>query len=130
MRYVHAPANADGGNRSQQRDRSDDVINLAEGRVNRVDVAPFGIAWLHTALELARRRPAYDFVRQIDAGAFVQIKLVDHRDDAVDAHLQTETIEVTVAGMNDRGLDVGRAVIAHATRELVAYLNAAAANQV
>src|SRR6185369_14784654 len=59
-----------------------------------------------------------------------QIKLVNHRDDAVDAHLQTETIEVTVARMDDRGLDVGSAVVAHAARELIADLNSATADEV
>src|ERR1041385_301868 len=130
MRNVHAPAHADGRYRSQQRDRSDDVVNLSEGSINRVDIAPLRIAWLHPALKLARRRPTHDFIRQVDAGAFVQIKFIDHLDDAVDAHLQTETIKIAVAGMNDRSLDIGSAVVAHATRKFVPDLNATAANQV
>src|SRR5690349_8818760 len=130
MRHVHAPANADRRYRSQQRDRSDDVVDLSKGSINRVDIAPLRIAWLHAALKLARRRPAHHFVREIDAGAFVQIKLVDHLDDTVDAHLQPETIEIAIARMNDRSLDIGSAVVAHATRELVPNLDATAANQI
>src|SRR4029079_142190 len=122
--------NADGRHSSQQRDRSDDIVDLSEGGINRVDIAPLRIAWLHAALKLARRRPAHNFVWQIDAGTFVQIKFINHLDDPVDAHLQTETIKVAVAGMNDRGLDIGTAVVAHAARELVSNLNSAAANEV
>src|ERR1051326_1377571 len=126
MRHIHAPTHADGRHRSQQRDRRDDVVNLSEGSINRVNIAPLRIAWLHPALKLARRSPAHHFVWQIDASAFVQIKLIDHLDDTVDAHLQTETIEIAVAGMNDRSLDIGSAVVAHATRELVPDLDAPA----
>ena len=73
---------------------------------------------------------ANHLIRKIDAGAFVQIKLVDHRHDAVDSHLQTQPIKITIAGMRDRALNVGRAVISHAASKLVSHGNAAAANKI
>src|SRR5688500_6663984 len=126
---VHLPTLADGRDRPDKRDWRDDVVHLAERGVNRIDVAPLGISRLHAPLEFARRRPAYDFVRQVDAGAFVEIKLVNHADDAVDPHLQTETIEIAGAGDSNGPLHVRHAVIAHAARELVSNLDTTTARQ-
>src|SRR5256886_9183310 len=54
-------------------------------------------------LELARGRPAYEFVWQINACLLVQVELVSHLHDSVEAHLEAEAVEVCVAG------EIGRA---------------------
>ena len=81
-------------------------------------------------LEFAGRGHIEDFVRQIDSGPFVQIKLVNHCHDAVEAHLQAQPIKVTVAGFCNGCLEVGRAVITHAAGEFVSNLNAAATKKI
>src|SRR6476660_1153933 len=101
MRDVQPAVLGDTRNCSQQRNRRDDVVDLSERGIHRIDVAPLRISRLHTPFELTRWRPTYNFIRQIDARALVEVKLLNHLHDAVNAHLQSQTVEVTVAGMSD-----------------------------
>src|SRR6267378_3582301 len=115
----------------QQRDGSKHVFPLSERGVHRINVLPFRIGGIEFCFQLARWSHANDFVWEIDARAFVEIELLSHLLDTFEFHLQAETIEVTVAGLHNRKMQVGRAVIpTHATGELVADGYAAAANQV
>src|SRR5437764_280808 len=94
---VKFPTDADACNLSQRRKRRDDVIDLAEGSIDGVDIAPLRITRVHACLQLRRRYGVNSFMGQVDARAAVEIELVNHLHNPVNRHLQTETIKVSVA---------------------------------
>src|SRR5207237_8135860 len=130
VRHVEPSAHAYARNRAQHRDRRHDVIDLPERGIDRVYILPVGRVRIETFFELRRGRPTDQLVRQIDPRPLIQVELVHHLHDALDAHPQTEAIEIAVARLGDRGAQLRRAVVAHAARELVADLYAAAAHEV
>src|SRR5258706_9987011 len=116
---------------AQQSDRRQHVLALAERRVNGVDVFPLGIGGIITGLEFARGGSAGHLVRQIYPSALVEIEFFDHGLNALELHLQTEAIEVAVAGMLNGKMHIGCSVItAHAAGELVADSDPAATDQI
>src|SRR5882724_5705521 len=130
MRGVEVTVNADTGNRSQQRHRGYDVVNLTERSIHRVNVSPLRVARLHPLFKLARRSPADNFVGQINSGAAVEIKFINHRLNSLDAHFQSQSVEVTVARLGNGRLDIRRSMVAHAPSKLVSDCDAATANEV
>src|SRR5262249_54552921 len=91
---------------------------------------PLRISWLHSAFELFRRSPTDNLIWKIDSCPLIQIELVHHPYDSVNAHLQTKAIEISVAGVNDRCFQIGSPMVSHAARKLVADRNAAATNEI
>src|SRR6266550_2949289 len=116
---------------ADQSDGREHVLTLTERGIYRVNVFPFRIGWVQTRFQLSRGRNTNDLVRKIDACPFVKIELFYHFLDAFELHLESETIEIAIAGFHDRNVHVGHAVIAtHAACELVADRDASTAHQI
>src|SRR5438094_3103390 len=114
VRNVKFPSDADACNLPERRKRRDDVIDLTEGRIDGVDVAPFRITRVHACFQLRRREGVNSFMGQVDARTAVEIELVNHLHDPFNRHLQTEAIKVSVAGLSDRGAQIRSPMTAHA----------------
>ncbi len=66
-------------------------------------------------------------MREIDACWFIELEFLNHLHDSGQAHLQPQPVEISVAGFHDCRMQIGLAVMAHATSKLVSDLNATAA---
>src|SRR5260221_9961720 len=55
VRNVHLPFHPNSRMSAQQSDWCEHILTLAERRINRINVLPFGIGWIIARLEFARR---------------------------------------------------------------------------
>ena len=78
MRHVHPAFHTDCRVRAQQSKRSQHIFALPERRIDGVDVFPFRIRGIEFCFQLARWSRADHFMRQVNAGALVQLEFVNH----------------------------------------------------
>src|ERR1035437_9677784 len=127
MRDEFLTAHPDAGDGPDHRDRGDDDGVLTDRGIDGTDIGPFALILFKYQRHKRFRRIRDFFVRKINAGAMIISKSLNRLDDAVDAHLQSQAVKIAITRFGDRHGTHGCSMIAHASRELVADLDTAAA---